>query len=103
MLEPRNSLQEISFQVYETSFCHVVSKPHARQPQLGQREPRELQRAGVVFRAALVVDGQLLASMYAILRVSGNFLPQRRGARVVAAALGMRREFASRLRAEFGG
>jgi hypothetical protein len=52
---------------------------------------------------ALVVNGQLFASLNAILRIHDDFLPDFGCPCVLAAAFGHQRQFALRLRPNFGG
>jgi len=54
-----------------------------------------------VFGVAFVINGQLLAGMNAILRVSSDLLPDFRGPCMFATALGHQRKFAPRLGPEF--
>jgi hypothetical protein len=63
---------------------------------------REFRRAAKVFGVALVMDGQLFARVYAVLRIANDFLPDFRGTGVFAAALGHQSEIAAGLWTEFG-
>jgi len=56
---------------------------------------------GQVFGVTFVVNGQLFAGVYAVVRLGHDFQPDLGGARVFAAALGHQRKLAARLRAEF--
>ena len=67
------------------------------------RQLCKFHRAQKILGVSFVVDGQLFASINAILRIADDFLPEFRRARMFAAPLRHQREIAPRLRTEFGG
>ncbi len=56
--------------------------------EMGKSQLRKFQGFARVFGAALKIDGQLFASMKAVLRIGGDLLPDLRGPRVFAAPFG---------------
>jgi len=58
-------------------------------------------RFGQVSSVTFVVNGQLFASVNAVVQIGNDLQPDLGGARVFAAALGHQRKIAARLRAEF--
>jgi hypothetical protein len=72
--------------------------------EFGEGELRELERAGVILKAAFIVDSELFAGVGALGGLgSNNFVPEGGGLGVVTAALGVLREFAAGLGADFVG
>ncbi len=70
--------------------------------ELEQRELREFKGARVILLVAFVMDGQLLASGDAIVRIIDKLVPERGCRFVIATAFSQDREFARGLRADQG-
>jgi hypothetical protein len=78
-----------------------IARINALAPQRGHRQFRKLRGFYQVFGVAFVINGQLFASVDAVMRISNNFQPDLGGARVFAAALGHYRQLAPRFGTKF--
>ena len=86
----------------EIWITRTTRRRAALAPEFCQRQLRKFRRAKKVFLVALVMDGQLFAGVHAILWIAHDFLPDFRGTRLFAAALGHRCEVTAGLGTEFG-
>jgi len=106
LLKAGKAMQEFLFQARasrrEIWITRTTRRRAALAPESRQRQLREFRRAGKVFGVSLVMDGQLFAGVHAILLIAHDFLPDFRGTRLFAAALGHQCEVTASLGKEFG-
>jgi len=94
-------LQEFFLQPRKPRGEKQVARVGALLPHRSHRQFGKLSRLGRVFGVTLVVNGQLLAGVNALVQIGNHVQPYLGGALVFAAALGHQRKIAARLRTEF--
>src|SRR6266478_7851502 len=103
MLEARKTVQGFLLQAGKAGSEERIARTGAPTAEFRKRQFRESRGFGQVFGVTFEIDGQLLAGVNAVVRIGHNFLPEFRGAGVLAAALGHQRQVAARLGAKFRG
>jgi hypothetical protein len=102
MLEAVKAARQFFLEARGAGCGQRIARGKALAAELEERELREFKGTRVIPLAALIVDGQLLASAYAVVRITDEFVPETGRGFGFAASFGQQSEFARSLGAEQG-
>src|SRR5229473_1184738 len=96
MLEARKTVQGFLLQAGKAGSEQGIARTGAPAAEFGKRQFREFRGFSQVFGVTFEINGQLFASVNAVVRIGHNFLPEFRGTGVLASPLGHQRQVAAR-------
>src|SRR6266567_3033792 len=102
MLETRKTVQGFLLQVGKAGGEEGIARTGAPPAEFGKRQFCKFRGFDEVFDVTFEINGQLFASVDAVVRIGHNFLPEFRGAGMLTSPLGHQRQVAARPRAKLG-